>query len=139
MHHFTPLPSLLGGALIGLAVSLVLLTHGRAAGISGLWGGLFKPVDRERAFRLWFFAGLFGAGALVRVLYPAAFGSYGTAPVALTAAAGLLVGYGTRLGSGCTSGHGVCGISRFELRSIVATITFMVTGALAVFALRALS
>ncbi len=138
MHDFTPVPSLIGGIFIGLSISLVLLTHGRAAGISGLWSGLLRP-SRDRAFRAWFFAGLIGAGLLIRVAYPQAFGAGLTAPLGLTVAAGLLVGYGTRLGGGCTSGHGVCGNSRLEARSIVATLTFMLTGAIAVFALRALS
>jgi uncharacterized protein len=138
MHDFTPLPALAGGLLIGLAISLVLLSHGRAAGISGLWAGVLRPSS-DRPFRLWFFAGLIGTGLLVRAVFPQAFGAGSTAPLGLTLAAGLLVGYGTRLGGGCTSGHGVCGNSRLELRSIVATVTFMLTGALAVFAWRALS
>src|SRR5688572_22200404 len=124
MHDFTPVPSLIGGVLIGLAVSLVLLTHGRAAGISGLWAGVLRPSS-DRSFRIWFFAGLVATGLLVRFLYPQAFGTGLTAPAGLTVAAGLLVGYGTRLGGGCTSGHGVCGNSRFEARSIAATVTFM--------------
>lgn len=139
MHHFTPIPALLGGVLIGLAVSSLFLTHGRAAGISGLWGGLFAPAQQDRPTRLFFFAGLIGTGFVVRLVYPQAFGAGATGSFALVAAAGLLVGYGTRLGSGCTSGHGVCGISRFEVRSIVATITFMLVGAFAVFAARVLS
>jgi uncharacterized membrane protein YedE/YeeE len=139
MHHFTPLPALLGGVLIGLAVSLLFLSHGRSAGISGLWGGLLGAAPRgDRAFRGWFFAGLIGAGLLIRGLAPAALEA-AAAPLGLTLAAGLLVGYGTRLGGGCTSGHGVCGISRFDVRSIVATVTFIAAGALAVFALRSLS
>jgi len=138
MHDFTPVPALLGGILIGLAVSLVLLTHGRAAGISGLWAGVLRP-SQDRSFRVWFFAGLIGAGLVVRALFPQAFGAGSAAPLGLTVAAGLLVGYGTRLGGGCTSGHGVCGNSRFELRSIAATVTFMLTGALAIIAWRALS
>ncbi len=138
MHNFTPVPALVGGILIGLAVSLVLLTHGRAAGISGLWAGVLRP-SQDRAFRVWFFAGLVATGLAVRFFFPQAFGTGVAAPLGLTVAAGLLVGYGTRLGGGCTSGHGVCGNSRLEVRSIVATITFMLTGAIAVFALRALS
>jgi uncharacterized membrane protein YedE/YeeE len=138
MHHFTPLPALLGGALIGLAVSLVFFTHGRAAGISGLWAGLLEPRAQDTSFRSWFFAGLVGAGLVARFIAPQAFdGAAG--PLGLTAAAGLLVGYGTRLGGGCTSGHGVCGIGRFDVRSIVATVTFIAAGALAVLALRSLS
>src|SRR5688500_1903797 len=103
MHHFTPAPALLGGALIGLAVSLVLLSHGRAAGISGLWAGAL----RRNGFNGWFFAGLIGVGLVVRFVFPRSFGAAPVAgPLALTALAGLLVGYGTRLSGGCTSGHG---------------------------------
>lgn len=136
MHDFTPLPALLGGALIGLAISLVLLTHGRAAGISGLWSGVLRASE-DRSFRLWFFAGLAGVGLVARFVYPQAFGVGSVAPLGLMVGAGLLVGYGTRLGGGCTSGHGVCGNSRLEARSLAATVTFMLTGAIAVFALRA--
>jgi uncharacterized membrane protein YedE/YeeE len=139
MHHFTPLPALLGGALIGLAVSLVFLTHGRAAGISGLWAGLWAPTSPDdRSFRIWFFLGLIGTGLVVRAVAPAALTPL-AAPLGLTVASGLLVGYGTRLGGGCTSGHGVCGISRFDVRSIAATLTFIGTGALAVLLMRSLS
>lgn len=137
MHDFTPVPSLLGGVLIGLAISLVYFTHGRAAGISGLWAGVLRSSS-DRAFRGWFFAGLIAVGVLMRFVYPQAFGAVVGSSLALTAFAGLLVGYGTRLGGGCTSGHGVCGNSRLEARSIVATITFMLTGALAVLAVRTL-
>jgi uncharacterized membrane protein YedE/YeeE len=138
MHNFTPLPALIGGVLIGLAASLVLFTHGRRAGISGLWAGLFHPKAHDRTFRVYFFAGLMvvGLGSLLFApqLLGQAQGSLGR-----MLGAGVLVGYGTQLGGGCTSGHGVCGISRFELRSVVATLTFILTGALTVLALRALS
>jgi len=125
--------SLAGGALIGLAASLVLLTHGRIAGISGLFGGLFLPGYDARAFRLWFVAGLAGAGVLLSFLYPAAFTATGLPSLAMIGAAGLLVGFGTRLGGGCTSGHGVCGLCRVSVRSVVATVTFMATGMITVF------
>lgn len=137
MTNFTPLPALLGGILIGLSASLLLLSHGKIAGISGILGGLLSPGTEDRGYRLWFLAGLLAAGALLAVFYPAAFPSSGpSAPLWLVAVAGLLVGYGTRLGSGCTSGHGVCGISRLSPRSLTATATFMGTGALAVFVAR---
>ena len=125
--------SLAGGALIGLAASLVLLTHGRVAGISGLFGGLFLPGYDARAFRLWFVAGLGGAGVLLSFLYPAAFTATGLPSLTMVGAAGLLVGFGTRLGGGCTSGHGVCGLCRLSVRSVVATVTFMATGMITVF------
>jgi hypothetical protein len=138
MHNFTPVPALIGGVLIGLATSLVLLTHGRRAGISGLWAGLFHPEAHDRVFRASFLAGLVLVGLVVLLFAPPLLGQ---APGSLgrMLGAGVLVGYGTQLGGGCTSGHGVCGISRFELRSVLATLTFILTGALAVLVLRALS
>ena len=125
------LPALAGGALIGLAASLFLLTHGRVAGISGLLGGLIDRDGSEWGFRVAFLGGLLGAGALVQLVTPEVFST--SAPsVAVASVAGLLVGFGTRLGGGCTSGHGVCGISRLSPRSLVATVTFIASGALAV-------
>ena len=129
-------PALLGGALIGLAASIVLLTHGRVAGISGLFGGLFLPGYDARFFRLWFLAGLVAAGFVLSIVYPQAFSPRGLPSVIAIAAAGLLVGFGTRLGGGCTSGHGVCGLCRLSPRSLVATMTFMGTAMLTVFIVR---
>ncbi len=136
MHSFAPIPALIGGALIGLSASLLLLTHGRVAGVSGLYGGILRRGSADRALRVAFIAGLLLAGLLVRVLFPSAFESSGTAALLTTLVAGLLVGIGTQLGNGCTSGHGVCGISRLSLRSLVATGTFMATGIAAVFVVR---
>ncbi|HEX7597320.1 MAG TPA: YeeE/YedE family protein [Polyangia bacterium] len=138
MHNFTPVPALIGGVLIGLAASLLLLTHGRRAAISGLWAGLFHPKAHDRALRVYFFAGLVGVGLLSLFFAPQLLGQ-AQGSLGRMLSAGILVGYGTQLGGGCTSGHGVCGISRFELRSVLATLTFILTGALAVLALRALS
>jgi uncharacterized membrane protein YedE/YeeE len=122
---------LAGGALIGLAASLLWLSHGRVAGISGLTSAV---VEREPSpVALPFVLGLVVAGALLRLAFPSAFGAPAVG-LGLTALAGLAVGFGTRLGGGCTSGHGVCGVSRVSARSIVATLTFMATGALATFA-----
>jgi hypothetical protein len=119
---------LLGGALIGSAAALLLAVHGRIAGISGILGGLITSRERsERSWRLAFLVGLITGPALYRLFY-------GALPLQLEAdvptllAAGLLVGFGTRLGSGCTSGHGVCGLARLSPRSLVATITFMSLG-----------
>jgi uncharacterized membrane protein YedE/YeeE len=135
MENFTPLPALAGGALIGLASATLWLLSGRLAGCSGILGGiLFRSGDR--AWRLAFVAGLVGGGAVMRVLSPEGFGPPPGRSFALVAIAGVLVGVGTALANGCTSGHGVCGISRFSKRSIAATLTFMATGALAVAALR---
>jgi uncharacterized membrane protein YedE/YeeE len=133
---FSPLAGLLGGALIGLAAVLLLAANGRIAGVSGITAGLFARVSADTAWRAAFVAGLW-IGAIV---YTLAAGH--ALPVQLDAtlpvviAAGLLVGFGTRLGSGCTSGHGVCGIARFSKRSMAATIVFIATGIATVFIVR---
>jgi uncharacterized protein len=136
MNDFTPVPALIGGALIGLAVSLFLLSHGKVAGISGLYGGVLRRGTSDRAVRLWFIAGLIAAGVLLRMIFPAAFATTWTAALPVVLVAGLLVGVGTQLGNGCTSGHGVCGMSRLSVRSLVATCTFMATGGATVFIVR---
>jgi uncharacterized membrane protein YedE/YeeE len=136
MHDFNPLPALLGGALIGLAASLLLLTHGQVAGISWIYGSLLRRGSSHRAFRLWFMAGLLAVGALVRLTSPAAFATAWSASLPVTLVAGLLVGFGSQLGNGCTSGHGVCGLSRLSVRSLVATLTFMGAGFVTVFVVR---
>lgn len=135
MHDFTPFSALLGGAMIGLSASLLLLTHGKIAGISGMFGGIVLPNSGERGYRAWFLAGLVLAGALLRVARPQ---SFTATPVTMSmvVVAGLLVGFGTRLANGCTSGHGVCGLSRLSVRSLAATVTFMATGAITVFVVR---
>jgi uncharacterized membrane protein YedE/YeeE len=131
---FTPIASLFGGALIGLSASALLALNGRIAGISGILGGLVNGDALDRGWRAAFLGGLLGGGVLVTLLFPAALQSSASSlPVGITVAAGLLVGLGTQLGGGCTSGHGVCGISRLSKRSLVATMTFMVVGALATF------
>lgn len=137
MESFTPVSSVVGGALIGLAASLFFLSHGKVAGISGLVGGLLKRPDADTQVRLAFIAGLIVAGGLGGALWPAAVTATPTSPLGVVAA-GLLVGFGTRLGNGCTSGHGVCGLSRFSVRSLVATLTFIAAGALGVGLLRLL-
>jgi uncharacterized membrane protein YedE/YeeE len=146
VESFTPFSALAGGALIGLAASLLLLFHGRIAGISGILGETLRGEGTrgEGSFRAAFLLGLVVAGIALRIVDPAAFASApgaagvggGPVTVALIAVAGVLVGYGTRLGNGCTSGHGVCGISRLSGRSIVATLTFMATGGVTVFVVR---
>jgi uncharacterized protein len=140
VETFTPLTALAGGALIGLAASLLLLFHGRVAGISGILGETLRGAGTrgEAAYRAAFLAGLFAAGLAMRFLYPAVFGSGTSSAVALplVIASGLLVGYGTRLGNGCTSGHGVCGLSRLSKRSLAATMTFMAAGGVTVFVVR---
>lgn len=133
MHISTISMSLLGGVLIGLAAILLLLWSGRIAGISGILAGLIKPVAGEVAWRAAFVAGLLAGGAALLVVDPGALEVRAPASLGVIALAGLCVGYGSRLGSGCTSGHGVCGVSRLSARSLVATATFMLTGALTVY------
>jgi uncharacterized membrane protein YedE/YeeE len=135
MQHFTPLSALAGGALIGLGASILLLVNGRIAGVSGIVAGLVSPLRAELSWRALFLAGLVLAGVAGTLLHPA---SFGAAPhgIGVLALAGFLVGLGTRLSVGCTSGHGVCGISRFSLRSLLATVTFVGTGILTVTLLR---
>jgi len=136
MDDFTPISAFIGGALIGLAASLFLLTHGKVAGISGLYGGMIRRDTSDRAFRFWFLAGLVVMGGLVKLTFPAAFATTWSATLPVVLVAGLLVGFGTQLGNGCTSGHAVCGISRLSVRSLVATATFMLTGFATVFIVR---
>jgi uncharacterized membrane protein YedE/YeeE len=127
---------LLGGALIGLAASLVLLGNGRIAGISGIVGSLLS-AGREKGWQVAFLVGLVLSGAIFAGLSP---NSFAAPPRALwvLALAGLLVGFGTRIGNGCTSGHGVCGISRLSTRSLVATAAFMAAAIVTVLVLRLL-
>jgi hypothetical protein len=126
---------LVGGLLIGLAVAMLLLTGGRMAGISGIVAGAIRPGDRERRWRGFFLAGMLVAGIGARLLAPQAFGAM-AAPLPLLVLSGLLVGFGTRLGGGCTSGHGVCGVSRGSPRSIAATALFMAVAGVVVFVVR---
>jgi len=132
---FTPWTSLAGGALIGLAAALFVLATGRIAGVSGVLGGLLAPRRGDIAWRLAFVGGLVGA-PLVVALATALPAPRIDAGGAALIAAGLLVGIGTRVGSGCTSGHGVCGLSRLSPRSLVATLLFMGAGFATVFVLR---
>ncbi|MEY4580698.1 MAG: hypothetical protein RL701_5401 [Pseudomonadota bacterium] len=127
MHNFTPITAVLGGGFIGIAASLLLIGNGRIAGISGILGGLLAPVRGDRLWRVLFLLGLVACGAVASLIAPERIGA---APRSLPVLviAGLLVGSGTRLSGGCTSGHGVCGISRLSPRSLVATVTFMAAG-----------
>ena len=143
MQNFTPISALIGGALIGLAAACLWLGIGRIAGISGIVGNLWMPGSRtpqnDRAWRVAFLIGLVAGPVLWGV-------AGGSVPVlqlpsspALLITAGLLVGFGTRLGSGCTSGHGVCGLARLSPRSLVATAVFMTTAIVTVFVSRHLA
>lgn len=132
---FTPVLSMTGGAVIGAAAAVLVLFNGRIAGISGILGGLLGAPQKDAAWRVAFLAGLFGAPVLASLLgnpvAPDIQAGWGVVLVA-----GFLVGIGTRYASGCTSGHGVCGISRGSIRSLVATLTFMASGFLTVFVTR---
>lgn len=137
MNNFTPLSAVIGGLLIGASTALFLLSNGRIAGISGILGGLFPPGSSgEFGWRIAFLSGMLvapvlcvGAGGVP--LHVEIDASYGVLVVA-----GLLVGFGSRLGAGCTSGHGVCGIGRASPRSVAATIVFMAVAIVTVFATR---
>lgn len=134
MDHtsFTPLMSLAGGALIGLSATILLLANGRIAGISGIYASAITGGSGPWPWRWLFLAGLLVGGGLLFGLMPGSFAVNVDRPLWAIAAAGLLVGVGTRYGSGCTSGHGVCGISRLSRRSLVATAVFLTTGAVTV-------
>ncbi|MBX2995319.1 MAG: YeeE/YedE family protein [Bdellovibrionaceae bacterium] len=122
---------LLGGALIGLAVTLMLLFNGRVTGISGiLYSSLSRPTQ-EGLWRWLFLAGLLAGGASVQILRPELLINLSDRNMTAIILAGLLVGYGTVMGSGCTSGHGICGLSRLSVRSLAATVTFMLFGFIA--------
>jgi len=123
----TWISALAGGALIGLAATLLLWLSGRIAGISGIVADVLQPRQGEVAWRAAFLVGLIAAGAAWLWLVPGAYTPRQGFPPVLLVVAGLLVGFGTRLGNGCTSGHGVCGLGRLSLRSLAAVITFMVT------------
>lgn len=139
MMHSSLVWGAVGGAFIGLSASLLLLSHGKIAGISGMIGGLLNPKITDRSYRAWFLAGLILVGFVVNLVNPQMLASRSSTSLGLTAAAGLLVGFGTSLGNGCTSGHGVCGISRLSTRSLLATAAFVVTGAVTVFVARHLT
>lgn len=134
MTEFTPISGIVGGGLIGLSAACLLLANGRIAGISGILGqALWPAVAGERSWRIAFLLGLPAGAALVSLVQgPLTTQIDASPPVILIA--GILVGFGTRLGSGCTSGHGVCGMSRGSTRSIAATLTFMAVAAFVVFA-----
>lgn len=121
--------------MIGLSAAFLLFTHKHTAGISGIAAGLLLPWRAGGAWRFWFLAGLLASAPLYRLSGASIALNLDASPV-LLAVAGLLVGYGTRLGGGCTSGHGVCGIARLSVRSIVATLTFMLTAGITVFIVR---
>lgn len=128
MDVFTPTSAAIGGAIIGISATMMLLGNGKITGISGIIGGLFRPLAGEKIERVIFLAGLLFGGLLLRFFFPETFNFSGGRNLPILIVAGLLVGYGTQMGSGCTSGHGVCGLSRLSKRSIVATLSFMAVG-----------
>ncbi len=133
--HFTPWHALAGGLLIGLAAALFILFNGKIAGISGILGGLLRPVKGDLLWRVAFLLGLMAAPLIYVLFRPLPVATIEASNVTLVVA-GLLVGLGTRYGAGCTSGHGVCGLSRLSLRSLVATLAFMAAGFLTVYIMR---
>ena len=133
--HFTPWTALAGGVLIGAAAAMFLLLNGRVAGISGILGGLLRPSAGDIGWRVAFIVGLVAAPLLYQLVTPLPAVQI-DADTGLLVTAGLLVGLGTRYGSGCTSGHGVCGLSRLSPRSLVATAAFMAAGFVTVFIVR---
>jgi uncharacterized protein len=133
MDNFTPVSALAGGVLIGVASVWLLAANGRIAGVSGILHGLFAQPPADRRWRAAFVIGLVVAGLAWQVFLPASKPSMHWGWLAL---AGLLVGFGTRIGGGCTSGHGVCGLGRFSLRSLIAVMVFMAAGMAATFVMR---
>ena len=133
---FTPIPSLLGGMILGIAAALYVLLHGRILGISGIISGLLHPKQDDRAWRITLVLGLLTAPVLAALFFEIRPIVEVDADWIAIIIAGLLVGFGSRYGSGCTSGHGICGLSRLSPRSLVATLSFMGAGFLVVFVLR---
>ena len=137
MENFTPVSAILGGLLIGCSAVLMLGLIGRIAGISGiLFGAMDYGQNRDNSWRWWFLIGLLLGAGFYTWLMPSGFEIRTDFPLPLLVLAGLLVGVGTRMGSGCTSGHGVCGIARLSKRSILATIIFVVTAMLFTYIMR---
>ena len=136
--HFTPWASLVGGVLLGVASALFILLNGRILGISGILGGLLTAKSADASWRITFMLGLIASPLLMKALAPAEFlhAPRIEANMLMVVIAGLMVGLGTRYGSGCTSGHGVCGLSRLSPRSMAATGLFMATGFVTVYVLK---
>lgn len=136
MENFAPFSAFAGGLMIGLAAVLLLLYDGRIAGVSGIMNGLLSGTGENRGWRVAFLAGIVIGAFLVDRINPALFQPRLNYPLRLLVAGGVLVGFGTRLGGGCTSGHAVCGLARLSARSLAATLTFMGAGLLTVYVLR---
>jgi len=128
--------ALVGGVIIGIAVSVMLYFNGRVTGIAGIIGSALRPEKTQFAWRLAFLGGLVVGGMVIKLFYPVALESTLQISTLSSIGAGFLVGFGTLLGNGCTSGHGVCGISRMSIRSIISTVTFITFGILTVFIMK---
>ncbi len=136
MENFTPISAFSGGLLIGISATLLLLFNGRIAGISGILGGLITTSGAERFWRLAFVLGIVTGALAFHLIWPSFYQPRVNFPIWLLALGGFMVGFGTRMGNGCTSGHAICGIARFSVRSIVATLTFMASGFITVYLIR---
>lgn len=136
MENFTPISALIGGGLIGTAAAVLLWLNGRIAGISGIFNGLLSPRPDDAAWRALFLFGLVAGASLYASLNPASYAPRLDFPVGLLILGGFLVGFGTRMGGGCTSGHGVCGVARLSVRSLVATVIFVSSGMITVYVVR---
>ena len=136
--HFTPWPALFGGILLGIAASALFLNSGRILGITGILESLLTPKSQDSPWRFTFLLGLFASPLLAKFILPADLMHTPRieANWVMVIAAGVLVGFGTRWGAGCTSGHGICGLSRLSIRSMVATLSFMSAGFITVFLIR---
>lgn len=136
MENFTPYTALAGGMVIGLSATVMLLFNGRITGISGMLSELLAPQPGEWLWRLAFLLGMMAGAFLFVFAFPASFIPRTGFPLGFLVVGGFLVGFGTRMGSGCTSGHGICGIARLSPRSMVATVVFMISGGVTVFVIR---
>lgn len=136
MYHFTPYSAFFGGLLIGLSSLLMMYWHGRIAGMSGFFHGLIPPKAHDWLWRLLFFAGLLSGTITYHLMPSIQFAARTNFPIPLIITAGILVAFGTRMGSGCTSGHAICGLARFSKRSLIATLIFMLSAAITTFIIR---
>ena len=136
MENFTPLSATAGGVLIGISVTLLLLFNGRIGGVSGIMNGALFASKGDRIWRLTFLAGLVLGAFVFHLLAPDFTVLRQGYPLLLLGLGGFLIGFGTRMGGGCTSGHGICGIANLSIRSLIATLTFMVTGMITVYTIR---
>lgn len=128
MHDFTPAQSLIGGVLIATSLAIMLIATGRIAGLSGIFAGFLAPKAGDWTWRAWFIAGALVVAAAFQIARPETFDAGARVPLWLVGLSGVLVGLGVRASNGCTSGHGLCGMSRFSKRSVIATLTFFAIG-----------